>query len=107
MHQSNRAVTWQPARLSELSTPQSWQHSLAAAERKNFQAVSKRAADGSTESCNVLLCFLPIPRGLEAIAAAGIRLPSSMCLKRGSVVRFRGTQMFSTEASPYSHSVNR
>lgn len=46
-------------------------------------------------------------RGLEAIAGAGVKLPDSMCLRRGSVVRFRGTKMYTTEASPWSHGVNR
>lgn len=46
-------------------------------------------------------------RGLEALAGAGISLPASMCLPRGRVVRYRGTQMYATEASPWSRSVNR
>lgn len=46
-------------------------------------------------------------RGLEALAGAGISLPASMCLLRGRVVRYRGTQMYATEASPWSRSVNR
>jgi hypothetical protein len=46
-------------------------------------------------------------RGLEAVAGAGISLPASMCLPRGRVVRYRGTQMYATDASPWSHSVNR
>ena len=55
---------------------------------------------------SLLPCLL-VYRGLEALAGAGIQLPSSMCLRRGSVVRFRGTKMYDTPASPYSHSVNR
>lgn len=46
-------------------------------------------------------------RGLEAVAGAGISLPASMCLPRGRVVRYRGTQMYATDASPWSRSVNR
>lgn len=52
-------------------------------------------------------CFMLHRRGVQALEACGIDLPMTLAIPREKVIRFRGTKKYVTEASPWSHSINR